>query len=137
MKTFIQSILCASFSLLLAVSVSATPTVDSKSECKNNTCENFRVGMYRIKSTLTMNFLMEKQRGQRVTLRLLDGKGKVLHEEFVGKSVNKYGRKFNFSEMQDGHYTLEVSDANERITKELFLATNEVVDLSGRTLAMN
>jgi hypothetical protein len=134
MRNLIKSVIVAACTLFIAETVSAT-TLVPKSECKNNTCENFRVGMYRVKNTLTMNFLMEKQKGERVILRLMDSKGKIIHEEVVGKSVQKYGRKFNFAEVQDGHYVLEAADENERIVKDIFLATNEVIEIQGRSLA--
>jgi hypothetical protein len=134
MKNLIKSILPFAFLVVVTGAVSAAVAVP-KAECKNNRCENFQVGMYRVKNTLTMNFLMEKEKGQRVVLRLMDGKGKVIHEEYVSKSIRKFGRKFNFSEVPDGRYTLEISDENERIVKDIFLKTNEVMEVQGRNLA--
>jgi hypothetical protein len=133
MGNVLKSILGLACAAMLSGNVAAMP-VEPKAECKNNTCEKFRVGMYRIKNTLTMNFLMEKQKGEKVTVQLIDAKGKVLHQELVGKSMVKFGRKFNFSEMQDGHYTLEVSDDKERIVKNIFLRSNEVMEVQARTL---
>lgn len=123
--------------ILLNVSAFALP-VDSKTECKNNSCENFKVGMYRVKNTLTMNLLMEKQKGERVKICLRNSAGKVVHEETVARSIEKMGRKFNFSEIADGRYTLEISDDSERIVKNINLTTNDVSESTSRTLvAMN
>jgi hypothetical protein len=133
MGNVMKSIFGIACAALLAGHVTAMP-VEPKAECKNNTCEKFRVGMYRIKNTLTMNFLMEKQKGEKVTVQLIDARGKVLHRELVGKSMVKFGRKFNFSEMRDGHYTLEVSDERERIVKNIFLRSKEVMEVQARTL---
>ena len=138
MKKLIKTIFAAACGLLLLnAQISAAP-FDTKTECKNNSCENFRVGMYRVKNTLTMNLLLEKSKGQRVSIRLRNDKGTVLHEEVVNKSFEKFGRKLNFSEVKDGNYILEISDDNEKIVKNINLATTEVKETNGRTLvAMN
>jgi len=61
-----------------------------------------------------------------------------MHQEVLSKSLEKYGRKFNFSEIEDGNYTLEISDENEKIVKNIHLTTNEVTEVKGRSLvAMN
>jgi flagellar hook assembly protein FlgD len=134
MRKLIKTITAAAFGLLLLnASVFAT-AVDTKAECKNNSCENFRVGMYRIKNSLSMNVLLEKTKGERVTLRLLNEKGVVLHEESIGKSLEKCGRKLNFAEVQDGNYTLEISDSNEKIVKNISLRFEEVSEVRGRSL---
>jgi hypothetical protein len=136
MKKLIKSVFAAACVVWLGSSVSAAP-VGPKAECKNNTCEKFRVGMYRVKNTLTMNFLMEKEKGERVTVRLMDAKGKIIHEECVGKSIRKFGRKFNFSEVEDGRYTLEISDDSERIVKNIFLSSREVMEVSRSLVSLN
>lgn len=108
--------------------------VDSKKVCKDNTCENFKVGMYRVKNTLTMNLLLEKEKGERVTIILRDSKGKMVHQEMVSKSAKKYGLKLNFSEVADDEYTLEIANDQEAIVKNILLTTNEVRETNGRTL---
>ncbi|WP_221394253.1 hypothetical protein [Dyadobacter sp. NIV53] len=134
MKNVMKSVIAAACGvLLLSANVSAA-MVKPKAECKNNTCNNFRVGMYRVKNTVTMNLLLEKIKGERVAIRLLNDKGIVMHEEMVGKAIEKYGRKLNFSEVQDGNYTLEISDENEKIVKNINLTTNEVTETETRNL---
>lgn len=119
--------------LLLTTNVSAA-FVGPKAECKNNKCQNFEVGMYRLKGTVTMNVLLEKSKGDRISVKLLNEKGNVIHEEYIGKAVEKYGRKFNFEEVPDGNYTLEISDENERVVKNIRLTTNEVTEVQERSL---
>ncbi|MHA4738099.1 hypothetical protein [Dyadobacter sp. MSC1_007] len=134
MQIIKKTIAAAAFGLFLTVNqVSADPIVSPKAECKNNTCETFRVGMYRIKNTVSMNVMMEKEKGQKIAIRLIDTQGKVLHEEFVPKYLTKVGRKLNFSEMRDGDYTLEISNDHEKIVKSIHLSTNDVKEV-GRTL---
>ena len=134
MKNVIKSLVIAACGVVfLNANVSAS-LVETKTECKNNSCQNFRVGMYRIRNTVTMNVLLEKSKGERLEIRLLNEKGKVLHEEYVTKLLQKYGRKFNFSEIEDGNYTIEISDENEKVVKNIHLTTNEVTEVKGRSL---
>ncbi|MCF0073529.1 hypothetical protein LZD49_23825 [Dyadobacter sp. CY261] len=122
---------------VIASNVKADPIVSPKAECKNNTCEKFRVGMYRVRDTMSMNLMMEKDKGEKVTIRLLDSKGKLLHEEFVAKYLTKLGRKINFEEMSDGVYTIEISDDYEKIVKNVYLSTKEVREVNRTLLGGN
>ncbi|MCF0064054.1 hypothetical protein MUK70_27640 [Dyadobacter chenwenxiniae] len=138
MKNLMRSAAAAAFALfLISNNVSASPRVEPKAECKNNSCEKFKIGMYRVRNTVSMNLLMEKQKGERVAIRLMDSKGKVLHEEFVPKYLSKYGRKLNFQEIKDGVYTLEVSNDYEKIVKSIYLATNEVREVERTLVGVN
>lgn len=133
MKNVIKTIAAAAFGLLLMGNVVSAATLDPKAECKNNMCEKFKVGMYRVRNTVSMNVLMEKQKGERVAIRLMDAKGKVMHEEYVPRNLSKFGRKLNFEQINDGIYTLEISNDHEKIVKSIYLATNEVTEVE-RTL---
>lgn len=134
MKQLMKCFTIAAFGLIqLSASAFALP-IESKRECKNNSCENFKIGMYRIQNTLTMNVLLEKEKGDKVKISLRNSKGKVIHEQLVGKSAKKFGLKLNFSEVEDGRYTLEVSDSHEAIVKNIDLSTHEVKESDTRTL---
>ena len=138
MRNVMKTIAAAAFALLfLNNNVSASPRVEPKAECKNNSCEKFKIGMYRVRNSVSMNLLMEKTKGERVAIRLMDSKGKVLHEEYVPKYLSKYGRKLNFQEIKDGVYTLEVSDDHEKIVKNIYLATNEIREVERTLVGVN
>ncbi|GHB72032.1 hypothetical protein [Persicitalea jodogahamensis] len=94
----------------------------------------FEVGMYRIQKSLKMRLLLEKKPGKTVSVRLLDQQGHVLHDEVVGRQMHKYGRSFDFSQMEDGRYTLEISDGKELIQKDIKLNSAEVKETPKRTL---
>ncbi len=136
MKKVMKSIFAAALILCLSCPGFAAQ-VEKKAECQNNECEGFRIGMYRINGTVTMNFLMEKEKKERVRLRLMDTQGKILHEEYFGKGLSKLSRKFNFSQVADGHYQLEVSDQNQRIVKNIYLTSKDVSEVERRMVTMN
>jgi|GEM_PF-1695242 flagellar hook assembly protein FlgD len=98
----------------------------------------FEVGMYRIQNSLSMKVLLEKEAGEKVFVRLLNQKGQVLYEETLNKKMSKYSRNFDFSQVNDGKYTLEVTDGKHSVRKEIRLSTKDIVETPGRTLvAMN
>lgn len=138
MNNILKTAAVAAFALFtFAAQVQADPIVSPKAECKNNTCDKFRVGMYRVRDTMSMNVMMEKERGEKVAIRLMDSKGKLLHEEFVPKYITKTGRKISFDEMSDGVYTLEISNDYEKIVKSIYLSTKEVREVSRTLLGVN
>jgi hypothetical protein len=138
MKNIVKFVATAAFAAWITAPVLAKPLFEPKIECANNSCAGFRIGMYRVKGTLTMKLMLEKEKGVKVTVVLKDKNGKVLHRDNFGKSVTKTGRKFNFSEVEDGTYTLEIADEHEKIEKQIRLNTKEIKEVSGRTLvAMN
>ena len=71
-----KTIAAAAFALLfLNNNVSASPRVEPKAECKNNSCEKFKIGMYRVRNSVSMNLLMEKDKGGKSrAIRLMDSK---------------------------------------------------------------
>lgn len=136
MKNLLKA--AAAVALFVTISqVKADPIVSPKAECKNNTCEKFRVGMYRVRETMSMNVMMEKDKGEKVAIRLLDSKGKLLHEEFVARYLTKVGRKLNFEEMSDGVYTIEISNDTEKIVKSVYLTTKEVREVNRTLMSAN
>ncbi len=96
--------------------------------------QTFEVGMYRIKDSLKMRLLLEKKAGEKVMVRLLNPQGKVLHEEVVGKRQQKYGRNFDFSQTQDGRYTIEITNHDEVVKRSVNLTTTDLVETPARTL---
>lgn len=138
MKNILKTAAAATIALFLFTTrTEADPIVGAKTECKNNTCEKFRVGMYRVRDTMSMNVMMEKEKGEKVAIRLMDSKGKILHEEYVPKYLTKVGRKLSFDEMSDGVYTIEISNDYEKIVKSVFLSTKEVREVNRTLIGSN
>ncbi len=131
MKNFQKTFIAAFCGLLLSSFVSAEPLQNSAPE---KYYESFRVGMYRVKNTLVMNLLLEKDKGVALNVKLLDARGKVLHQEYIGKGLRKVGQKFDFSEINDGEYKIEITNGDERIVKNISLSTTEIAEIAGRRL---
>lgn len=96
--------------------------------------KSFSIGMYRVQESMTMRLMLEKQAGDKVVVRLLNEHGALIHQEVVGKSTKKYACNFDFSDIQDGRYTIEVANGSDVVKKSIKLATNQVVETAARTL---
>ena len=134
MKNVKQMLVAALCGMMMSASVEAGTPPKEMRECKNNDCGTFQVGMYRIKNTLNMKLLLYKEAGEVVKIRLKDQEGRVVHEEVLGKKIQKYARPFNFSDSQDGRYTLEISNGEEMVRKDIKLSTKDIVETPARTL---
>ena len=81
-----------------------------------------------------MNLMIEKEKGVAVNIRLVDTSGKTLHQEYVPKVLRKVGQKFDFSDVADGNYKIEITNGEACITKHISLSTTEIAEVSGRRL---
>lgn len=96
--------------------------------------KTFGISLYRVQQSLTMHLNMEKKAGERATVRLLDQNGQVLHEEWVGRLTKKYACEFDFSQIKDGRYTIEVANGAEISRKNIELSSAKIVQTPDRNL---
>lgn len=94
----------------------------------------FQVGMYRVQKSLTMKVLVEKKLGDRVEIHLVDQKGNVLYEHVMGRREQKLGYTLDFSEIQDGNYSVVVSNGTQELVKEINLSTFSLYEMPARNL---
>ena len=135
MKTVKHILTAAMFGLFLNLSGTASA---SDSQPDPSTAQpqssSFRVGMYRVINSLNMNLRIEKTGEDRVTIKILDQRGKVLYQDLLGKKRHKYASVLNFSELGDGEYSIVVSNGKEEVVKELSLSTKALYEMPKRLL---
>ena len=134
MKNVKRMLVAALCGMMMSAPVEAGTPEKQMRECKNNDCGTFQVGMYRIQNTMNMNLILYKEAGEVVTVRLKNQKGEVMYQEVLGKKTRKYARPFNFSDTQDGRYTLEISNGEKVLRKDIKLSTQDIVETPVRTL---
>ncbi len=93
-----------------------------------------QVGMYRSIQTLTMNVLVEKPMGDKVSVTLLNNKGKVLYREVLSLRKSRHWLKLNFAETQDDTFSVIVTNGTEQITKSIYLSTQKLYEMPARAL---
>lgn len=116
------------------VSHSAVPTPALTASATNQATKTFGIGLYRVQELMTIRLMMEKKAGEKVTVRLLNPSGQILHQEVVARQTRKYGCNFDFSTIQDGSYTLEIVNGNEVQRKTIKISTATALETPTRTL---
>ncbi len=114
--------------LLMAGSVAATPPAVPLPQ------ESFKMGMYRVKDSLKMKLMLEKEEGKAVSIKLYDNKGRVLQRYVLGKKAGIHSIQFDFASVPDGAYRMVVTSGDERMVKDIRLSTAHVVEVPARTL---
>ena len=123
MNAFKTSAIALTFALLSAASLRA-----------QDTHKTFDTSLYRVQESMTMRLSVEKNVGERVSIRLIDQNGKELYRESVGRKVQKYACNFDLSKVSDGDYTIEITNGGEVQRKSVHLGSAEVVKAPARTL---
>lgn len=103
-------------------------------QASTNDSPTFGISLYQVQQSAMMQLSIDKQPGERVKVRLLTEDGKVLHSEWVGRSTQKYACRFDFEQIKDGAYTIEVANGSEVAHKVITLSTPETVQAPGRNL---
>jgi len=67
-----------------------------------------------VNKTLSFNVWVENT-GKRVMVVVLDADKNEIHREYVGSKSEKFAKTFNFSNLNDGTYTLEVVSSNVNV----------------------
>ncbi len=123
MKTLKTSIIALTFALLSAATLQA-----------QNAPKTFDTSLYRVQESMTIRLSMDKNLGEKVSIRLLNKNGEVLHRESVGRRIKKYACDFDLSKVSDGDYTIVITNGGEVQTKSIHLGSAEVIKAPARTL---
>jgi hypothetical protein len=129
MKTIIKT-------LFVAIALVATSFANVKANNPSKTA-SFEVGIYQTTNTLKLNLMVEKQVGNRLEIAIKNDKGEVLYTETIAKNDAKYHGKFDFSQLGDGQYSVEISAGKEKIVKNINLSTNTPEPETNRSISMN
>ena len=122
--------------LLLATATTfATTSEDDKKKVKQPT--SFDIGMYNVKNTSTIRLMLEKAKGDIITIKLRDETGDILHKEVVRKNNTFYKTNFQLDGLSDGTYQFEISSDNEKVVREVTVSTNVPTPVVYKELTIN
>ena len=85
--------------------------------------KTFAVGFYPDSNSPHIRLNVDKKLGETVTVYLLDEKGRVLDKNWLDARTSKFRYSFNFSQIGDGIYTIEVTSGQEVFRRTLHLST--------------
>lgn len=103
---------------LTSSSIFANPIVGETSTNTNKT-KNFAIGIYQGVGTLDMHLTLDKIAGKVVTVQIKDKEGKIVHNERIAKNTLTYHGKFDLQALNDGTYSIEITDGSETITRTI------------------
>ncbi|MGK0138593.1 MAG: hypothetical protein ACI9DJ_002049 [Algoriphagus sp.] len=102
--------------LFISTMVSATNRVPEEETKKE---KPFKMSMYFDKVSGVVNTFYEKQRGENLIVRVIDKEGNELSKNAIGKKSEVAKLSLNVSGLENGIYSIKVSDGNETITKTI------------------
>ncbi len=137
MKTVVKSIvlglsLFAAFCALLVVSASAVEARPMSNDKKVITTVSHVA--FAANAGRTINVNVEKPAGESMRVEFVSKQGKVLAEQFVGKSSGTYSVKFNVEQLPDGVYGVRI--VGKEIIGEYSFTLKTPQTETGRTLTL-
>jgi hypothetical protein len=90
--------------------------------------KTFAVGMYTVTNSLALKVFVQKAKGDNLKLELKDGNGKCFLTTFSAKKNEKEGFTFDLKNLNEGHYTLVISNGSERFEKDINLVKTVAVE---------
>ena len=83
-----------------------------------------------VNKSLSFNVWVENTANKKVMVVVLDADKNEIHREYVGNKAGKFAKTFDFSNLNDGKYTIEVVDSNVDVidSKSFEIKTNQTVN---------
>ncbi len=81
-----------------------------------------------VANTLSFNVWVEKPSNKKVTVIVLDKDNNEVHREYVDTKSGKFAKTFDFSNLSDGKYTIQIVSSNVDVvdSKSFEIKTNFV-----------
>jgi hypothetical protein len=80
---------------------------------------------------------VRKGTAEKATIKLMDAKKNVLHQELMGKKSEKFDARFDISALPVGVYTIEIATATEKIQKQVSVTTEQKEETTERKIQLN
>ncbi|MCU0341623.1 MAG: hypothetical protein MUE30_17235 [Spirosomaceae bacterium] len=127
MKTIITTLACAF--VLSSTAFASDPTEDKKAQ-------PLKVGAFATKDA-KIQMAVRKGTAEKATIKLMDAKKNVLHQELMGKKSEKFDARFDISALPVGVYTIEIATATEKIQKQVSVTTEQKEETTERKIQLN
>ena len=100
----------------------------------NNTTDgataSVKTKIAQVSKSLSFNVWVENTANKKVMIVVLDADKNEIHREYVGNKSEKFAKTFDFSNLNDGKYTIEVVNSNVDVidSKSFEIKTNQTVN---------
>ncbi|MBC7407095.1 MAG: hypothetical protein H7339_01785 [Arcicella sp.] len=115
---------------IVAIAMVCTSNLNSFANNTNDeTPASVKTKISQVNKTLSFNVWVENT-GKKVMVVVLDADKNEIYREYVGSKSEKFAKTFDFSNLSDGKYTLEVVSSNVNVidSKTFEIRTNQIVN---------
>ncbi|AUD02531.1 T9SS type A sorting domain-containing protein [Spirosoma pollinicola] len=135
MKTLIKSLVLALSLGIITSAASFAAIPETNPIGRPSKVSSYKTGIY---STIAgkLHISLDKTIGGRVDIRLIDADGKALYAQHLGKNESGCRVRLNLSDLEDGVYTLEITNGIETTTQSVTIVTQQPT-ISNRVVAIN
>ena len=114
---------------IVAVAMVCTSNLTSLANDKNDGASaSIKTKIAQVSKSLNFNVWIENS-GKKVSVVILDADKNEIHREYVNHKSEKFAKTFDFSNLADGKYTIEVISSNTDVvdSKSFEIKTNQTI----------
>ena len=115
---------------IVAIAMVCTSNLSSfASNSNDETTASVKTKITQVNKTLSFNVWVENS-GKKIMIIVLDADKNEIHREYVSAKSEKFAKTFDFSNLSDGKYTIEVVSSNVDVidSKSFEIKTNQIVN---------
>ena len=115
---------------IIAIAMVCTSNLSSFANNTNDeTATSVKTKIAQVNKSLSFNVWVENA-GKKVMVVIIDADKNEIHREYVGVKSEKFAKTFDFSNLSDGKYTIEVVSSNVDVieSKSFEIKTNQIVN---------
>jgi hypothetical protein len=115
---------------IVAIAMICTSNLSSFATTSNDgTTASVKTKIAQVNNTLSFNVWVENT-GKKVMVVVLDADKNEIHREYVSAKSEKFAKTFDFSNLSDGKYIIEVISSNVDVvdSKSFEIKTNQIIN---------
>jgi hypothetical protein len=115
---------------IVAIAMVCTSNLNSfANNITDGVTASLKTKIAQVNKSLSFNVWLENTANKKVMILVLDADKNEIHREYVNHKVDKFAKTFDFSNLTDGKYTIEIVNASIDIidSKSFEIKTNAVV----------
>ena len=115
---------------IVAIAMVCSSNLSSFANNTNDgTTASVKTKITQVNKTLSFNVWVENS-GKKIMVIVLDADKNEIHREYVSPKSEKFAKTFDFSNLSDGKYTIEVISSNVDVidSKSFEIKTNQIIN---------
>lgn len=114
---------------IVAIAMVCTLNLSSLANSTNDETTAVKTKIAQVNKSLSFNVWVENS-GKKVIVVVLDADKNEIHREYVSTKSERFAKTFDFSNLSDGKYTIEVISSNIDVvdSKTFEIKTNQIIN---------